>query len=263
MRQLAVVLIASCTYHRGAVTGSADATPDVAADGAMVDGRSIARLCAADPALVLCYSFDAAPLPATLPDQGTAVVDAQLTNVTRTTGGPTGGGAALLDATSEIYVPYTSQVTGIQAIEVWFRIDTDAPQNGRSGLMDSNVSPPNISLFFYRQDPAPHTLRCGIGGETIVVNATLPVGQWLYVACVCDAGSLAIYVDGTSVGSVPGPCASGGAFVSPDGFTIGSNNNGGPTGVNDWLIGAIDGLRLWNVTLSAATVCQHAGHTNC
>jgi hypothetical protein len=93
-------------------------------------------------------------------------------------------------------------------------------------------------------------------------DATLSPGSWYYVACVCDGGSLKMYVDGTKIGDTAGPCASGGALVQ-DGLTIGSNNNGGPSGVDDWLVGAIDGLRLWDVALPAETVCATAGRTGC
>jgi hypothetical protein len=51
--------------------------------------------------------------------------------------------------------------------------------------------------------------------------------------------------------------------VVRSGLTIGSNDNGGPTGVDDWLVGAIDGVRLWDVTRSAETVCVTAGRTGC
>jgi hypothetical protein len=34
-------------------------------------------------------------------------------------------------------------------------------------------------------------------------------------------------------------------------------------GVDDWLVGAIDGVRLCDVTLSAESVCATAGRTGC
>jgi len=218
-----------------------------------------APFCAADPRLRLCYSFDQEPLSAVLPDEGAAAVDAQLTNVTRITRGR--GGAALLNTTSSIFVPMTPEVTNIQAFEVWYRADADPPNNGRSGLVDSNVSPPNISLFLLRQDPG-HQLRCGLGAAVASWNASLTVGSWTYLACVCEANSLKMYVDGVKIGETPGPCASGGGFVG-DGFTIGSNNNGGPSGFDDWLVGAIDGVRLWNVPLTSTMICQTAGNPSC
>ena len=241
MRLFLATTLCACSFRHGvsaldAAPVDTDAPIDAAADAAP-------RFCPADPHLRLCFSFDLDPLPASLANEGGANVSAQLTNVTRIA--HDGGGAAQLDTTSTIYVPYTAEVANIQAIEVWYRADVDPANTARMGLVDSNVSPPNISLFFYRVDPT-HQLRCGLGAQTSVWDATLAPGTWYHLACVCDGGGLRMYVDGTLIGNTAGSCASGGAFVA-DGLTIGSNNNGGPTGVNDWLVGAIDGVRLWDV----------------
>ena len=249
MRYLALVLLVIGCGFRSPVGTVSDAT---------IDAPS-ARFCAADPRLRLCYSFDQESLPAALPDEGAAVVDAQLTSVTRIARGS--GGAALLGTASSMFVPMTPEVTNIQAFEIWYRADADPPNGGRSGLVDSNVSPPNISLFLLRQDPG-HQLRCGLGAAVASWAASLTVGSWIYLACVCEANSLKMYVDGVKIGETAGPCASGGAFVA-DGFTIGSNNNGGPTGFNDRLVGAIDGVRLWDVPLTSTTICQTAGKPSC
>lgn len=266
MGRVLLLWCAACTFRHGNVgldAPAVDAPVDVI-DAIAIDAPAMSA-CTPDSHLTLCYSFDAATFPAMMANEGTATTAvAQLTNVTRTMS--PAGGAALLDATSEIFVPYTADVAGIQSIEMWLRIDQDAAAGGgREGLVDSNVaSPNNISLFFYNQDPNPHQLRCGLGNAVIVLDApTFPTAQWLYVACTCDAGAIHIYVDGTSLGATAADCAGGGAFSNPDGFTIGSNNNGGPTGVNDWLVGAIDGVKLWNETLSAETVCAHAGRSGC
>ncbi|HSD86922.1 MAG TPA: LamG-like jellyroll fold domain-containing protein [Kofleriaceae bacterium] len=252
------VALAGCGFQHGIFAASAidaggDDGPvidDAPVDGAP-DGAAATAFCPqGDPHLRLCFSFDQATLAATLPNEGGANVSAQLTNVTRIANGT--GGAAQLGATSEIFVPYTTEVANIQAIEIWFRYDSEPTiDGGRMGLVDSNVVPPNISLFFYRQDPS-HTLRCGIGSQTTVWNATLAPTTWFQLACVCENGSQKMYVNGVKVGDTAGACSGGGAFVDPDGFTIGSNNNGGPTGVNDQLLGAIDGIRLWDVPVTPA-----------
>jgi hypothetical protein len=253
--RLFVVLacVAGCSFRHGVVEDRDAATvADVAID-AEPDAAPPA-FCPTDSHLRLCYSFDQDPLPETLANEGAAQVSATLTGVTRTVG--RSGGAALLDAASIIHVPTSAQVTNIQAIEVWYRADADPANGGRFGLVDSNVIPPNISLFVGRVDPT-HQLRCGIGAGSGVADATLALGTWYHVACVCDAGSLKLYVDGVKIGEPAASCASGGEVVSA-GLTIGSNNNGGPTGVNDWLVGAVDGVRLWDVTLTEQTVAAHA-----
>lgn len=205
--------------------------------------------CPADAHLRLCFSFDQTPLMPSLANEGGANVSATLTNVTRIPVGSGSGGAAQLGSTSEIFVPYTNEVSAIRTIEIWFRYDSEPITNGgRMGLVDSNVVPPNISLFFYRADPT-HQLRCGLGNATMTWDATLAPNAWTRLSCVCEAGDLKMFVDGVMVGDTVADCAAGGAFVSPDGFVIGANNNGGPTGVNDQLLGAIDGIRLWDTPM--------------
>lgn len=239
-------ILAGCGFHHGALGAVDDAASDGASDGvADIALDAPAGFCPSDPHLRLCFSFDQATLPTTLPNEGAAIVSAQLTNVTRIARGS--GGAAQLDATSEIYVPYTTEVANIQTLEIWYRADSDPTvDGGRMGLMDSNVGPNNISLFFYRMDPS-HTLRCGLGSETTVWSATLAPGTWYQLVCDCEAGNQRMYVDGAKIGDTAGACSNGGAFYTPDGFTIGSNNNGGPTGIDAQLLGAIDGIRLWDV----------------
>jgi hypothetical protein len=246
-----LALACGCSFvHGGASRDAAvDATPDAAVD-ADVDAPP-AQFCPADSHLRLCFSFDTDPFPASLPNEGAATVSAQLTNVTRTVRGTSG--AAAIGATSTIYVPYSAQVTGIQALEIWFRADAAPPANGaRIGILDSNVIPPNISLFWYRVDPG-YQLRCGLGGALPSFNAAVVLGTWHYVVCSCTSDTLQMYLDGMKIGETPmSGCSSGGSFVA-DGFTIGSNNNGGPLGVSEQLVGAIDGVRLWDVPVPPPT----------
>jgi hypothetical protein len=246
-------LFSGCGFRPGIAQNDSATRADAAVD-APPDAPA-RRFCPADAHLRLCYSFEQSPLPTSLPNEGAAAVSANLTNVTRIDRGE--GGAALLDTTSIIHVPTTADVANIQTIEAWYRADADPANTARFGLVDSNIIPPNISLFVARVDPS-HELRCGLGSASGVFDATLAVGTWYYVACVCDAGVMRMYVGGALVGQVNASgCTSGGAIVGA-GLTIGSNNNGGPTGVNDWLIGAIDGVRLWDVTLSAETIAATA-----
>lgn len=243
-------MLAGCGFHHGSLGPVEDAqlgdsARDVAGDVA-IDAPPPA-FCPSDPHLRLCFSFDQATLPSSLPNEGAANVSAQLTNVTRIAKGT--GGAAQLGATSEIYIPYSTEVANIQTIEILYRYDSEpTTDGGRMGLMDSNVATPNnISLFFYRADPT-HQLRCGLGSEVSVWSATLTTNTWYHLICDCEATTnQRMYVDGVMIGDTAGACAAGGAFSTPDGFTIGSNNNGGPTGIDSQLLGAIDGIRLWDI----------------
>jgi hypothetical protein len=125
-------------------------------------------------------------------------------------------------------------------------MDTDAPTNfARESLFDSNLIPPNISMFVYRNDPH-HDLHCGIGSqnETWTTDAVM-LNTWHHAACTCANGNLSFYLDGVDLGDRPGNCDTAGALTT-DGFTIGSNNNGAGQQVDARLIGAIDGIRLWD-----------------
>jgi hypothetical protein len=253
MRPLAVLaLLGACGFHAVAKSGDAangksdaaiDAAPDAPGDAATP------RFCAPDPHLRLCFDFDAPTLPTSYPDQGVATASAQLTNVTRIAS-PLGG-AAQLGTQSEIYFPMDTAVAGILASEIYFRIDTDAPTDGaRESLFDSNLIPPNISMFVYRNDPD-HDIHCGMGSQNESwTTSAITLAAWHHALCVCANGNLSLYLDGTNLGDRSGNCNTGGSITS-EGFTIGSNNNGGPTGVNELLLGAIDGIRLWDQPPSA------------
>jgi hypothetical protein len=243
---LLLAAVGGCGFEHGQFVGDAAMRADAVID-AMVDAAPPPYCAPGDAHLRLCFSFDQVPFTPTLANEGAANVSATLTNVTRIPVGAGSGGAAQLGATSEIFVPYTADVSAIRTIEIMYRFDSEPTSDGgRMGLVDSNVVPPNISLFFYRKDPT-HQLRCGLGNATVTWDATLSVATWLHLACVCDAGHMKMFVDGMMVGDTAGDCDAGGAFVSPDGFVIGANNNGGPDNPSEPLLGAIDGIRLWDV----------------
>lgn len=229
-----------CGFRHGA-SYAVDSASVGQTDAPMLDAQP--PFCPADADLRLCFSFDQVPVPAMLPNEGTAAVSAQVTAVSSISSPM--GHAVQMTTASDIFLAMGSGVTGIQTAEVWFRYDQEPNNDGdRMGLYDSNTSQ-NISLFFYRADPS-HTLRCGMFNETQVWDAPqLHTGAWFHLVCVCDGTSLHMFVDGIDLGAMPGDCAGGGAFVS-DGFTIGSDNYGGGGGASAQLVGAIDGIQLWD-----------------
>lgn len=257
-----LALIPACSFHHGVLAETHDDAPVADAPEGVPDAAvdaPPAAFCPTDSHLRLCFSFDQDPLPPSIQNEGAANVSATLTNVTRLP--RPSGGAAQLDTSSTIFVPFTNEITGIQSLEVWYRADTDPANGARSGLVDSNQIPPNIAMFLYRNDPV-HTLRCGIGSSFLPFDVSVVPGTFYYVACTCVGGNLQLYLDGVKVGEMAASCATGGAFTI-DGFTIGQNNNGGPTGANDWLVGAIDGVRLWDTPLTPEGICATAGKTGC
>jgi hypothetical protein len=251
VRAVVAIVVAGCGFHPrpGAGVDALAASPDAPPP-----------FCGSDPNLVLCFSFDQVPLPDPLSNEGHAAAAAQLTNA-GSIASPMGN-AAKVDTTSEIYLPYAPQVTGVLAMEIWIRMDVDPANGGRASMFDSNIGPNNMSLFYNRHDPT-YDLRCGLGAGLVVMAAALPVSSWHYLACTCDGANIVQYVDGVAIGSQAQPCSNAGAFEG-DGFTIGQNNNGNNgAGVNDWLTGAIDGIRLWSVPLSAHDACVRAGRSGC
>jgi hypothetical protein len=254
--------LAACNF-RLPFAGEVDAnTPGEAAADTAADAPGDAAprpLCAPDSHLPLCFTFDQSPLPAALANEGSAAVSAKLSSVSQIASPY--GNAVALDATSTIALPFNGDVSGVLSIEIWFRIDSDVANGARSGLMDSNVLPPNISMFWNRTDPT-HQLSCGIGNQAAVFPVTFAVGAWTYAACTCSGGIVTLYIDGLLVATAGGDCGAGGAFVA-DGLTIGANNTGVGQPVNDRLVGAIDGVRLWTQALSARDVCTTAGRAGC
>jgi hypothetical protein len=271
-RAWVVAAAMGCAFHRGAALEQgagdgprADTAGDSAGDANADASRDAApgAFCSTDSHLRLCYSFDPNPLPSTYANEGAAVVDAQLTNVTRVTG-TNGGGAAQLGNTSEILVAPTTNVTGIHAVELWFRVDTDPAVGSRYGLIDA-AGAPNLDMFYYLNATAPlRTIRCGLGSPddlyTPELGSVAPT-PWLYVVCVCETdGTTKMYVDGSLVVSKSEACTGG--DIGTYGLTIGQNSNGAAP-VDSWLIGAFDGIRLWDQPLPAATICATSGHATC
>lgn len=264
MRQWAVrlsplfgVAVAACNFHvpsAGEVDASAgDTAADTAGDAADAPAGA---LCAPDAQLLLCFSFDQVPLPTALANEGSAAVSAKLLNVQQIASPE--GSAALVDATSSIVLPFAAGVTGVLSTEVWFRVDTDPGIGGRSGLLDSNVSQQNISMFWNHTGATTHQLTCGVGDQATPFVVPVAVGAWTYAACTCEGTTVSIYIDGVFVASATGDCGTGGAFVG-DGLAIGANNQGAGQPVNDNLVGAIDGVRLWSRVLSASEIARHLG----
>jgi len=238
------VAIGGCAFRAG-TTGISDGSADI--DATTHDGV-VPVPCPSDPDLTVCFTFDQSPLPATLANEGRASVSAMLSGVQSITSPE--GNAVEVGTGSSIYIPATDQIQNILTTEIWVRFDTLPTSGNRVGFLDNNQQPV-LDLFYY-DDPSMHVM-CEFGNQTLYApSATLPAGTWLYLACVCDAGTGTIYVDGVEMAQATG-CAAG--SVMNMGLTIGQNNGGsGPAGDN--LVGAIDGLRLWNVARTAAQIAS-------
>jgi hypothetical protein len=91
------------------------------------------------------------------------------------------------------------------------------------------------------------SILCG-GVVFIDTDTTLPVGQWTHVAAVRRTGTWELYVNGTSVPFVAGANTTA-TPNRPSGVTnVGGEGGGAPFN------GYIDGVRLYEVALSAAQI---------
>jgi hypothetical protein len=261
---LLALVACGCSFCAGTpvpATGDAPTAADdaAAADSigadASVDAIMAAPPCPADLDLQVCLSFDAATLANPLPNEGAAPLDIPWTDLVRIA--TTDGGAAQTGATSELRVPASE--TRVLALEIWFRIDTEPAANARVGIADANATP-GVDLFYYRGNGSARQLRCYINGNYLYADVSALTAGWVYVVCACEAGSTRLYLDGVELASSQG-CDVG--LLDVAGLTIGQNNNGPNAPVDDWLIGAIDLVRLWSKELSATTICEHAGRPDC
>jgi hypothetical protein len=257
LRATLLLSLSACGFGSPSAGGVVPEGPDAAPDAAD-DAPDAPALCAPDPGLLVCFSFDADPMPASIANEGAASVAAQAINVTRTPG--PASGAALFNTTSQLRVPPNSAVQGIASVEAWVRIDAN-PAGERSGILDSEATSSPLALFYYNSyssSPNPHVLF--YIGQSLFVERTLELGTWHYLAQVCESNMLAVYLNGTRIGPATS-CTP--AIATTYGLQIGQNNNGNTSPGNQHLVGAIDGIRLWTRPLSAATICKTSGRTDC
>jgi hypothetical protein len=258
MRWAVLVMVAGCGFRPAALNGGAtDAPIDVGVVGSEPPpegGMVTAALCAPQTGLAVCYSFDASAFVSPMANEGSAsTVTAQLTNVTRVAKG--NGAAAQVDTTSKIFLPPNAELMGIASVEAWFHLDVDPLTGGnRIGILDADATSSALSLFYYQQTSGVFQIRFEIGTQ-LFIDHTITHGVWIYVAEVCDAGTLTAYVDGAPIGSKVG-CSLGNG--STYGLMFGANNLQGGN-ADSQLTGAIDGMRLWTTPRSASEICTVAG----
>lgn len=255
LRAAVLLVLSACSFQAPAASepGEPDASAD-GGDGEPDDGPAAAALCDRDPNLLVCFSFDVDPLPASLANEGAASVAADLTNVTRIVRGA--GGAARLEATSQIRVPPNTETMRVAAVEAWVRIDEDPPVGQRVGIIDADATSAAVSFFYYH--PSPNRQLRFESGQQLYLDHTLELGAWHYLAQVCEDDTLTAFVNGVKIGERAG-CSPGDATTF--GLQLGQNNTG--TGGDQGMIGALDGIRMWTAPLSATAICRTAGRPDC
>ncbi len=261
MQSFAFVLalaLAGCSFVPGQLGSTSDAA-DSAPDDAAVDATPNIPpepVCDGSASLLVCFSFDAPTFGATLQNEGTANIAAQLTTVGRST--RAGGGAMETTPASKFYIPGDAALAGVRAMEMWARIDVAPATDGaRIGLIDADATPSAMSFFYYATANA-FRIRYEVGVQ-LFVDHTVTLGSWVHFAQVCDNGNLTAYLDGSVLGVSTGCNA---ATAAPYGLIVAANNN--QNGNKDAeLTGAIDSLRVWTTTRTAAQICEAAGRTSC
>lgn len=258
MRAAACVVFAAaggCGFQIPATATGDDAPPglDAPRDTGDPDTPPAPRLCDPAPGLIGCFSFDAPVFASPLANEGSAAVVAEHDNVDRVP--CQGGGAAQVGTTSRIQVLPNTELTGIASAEAWVRIDADPATGGRVGIVDADATSAAVSFFYYR--PGAYQIRFELGVQ-LFLDHQLSLGDWHYLAQTCEGGVLTAYVDGSPVGSRTG-CSPG--VATTYGLQLGQNNN--QASGNEWLTGALDGVRLWTTVRTPAEICAAAGRTSC
>ena len=124
-------------------------------------------------------------------------------------------------------------------VEAWvFRTGTD-----NFNTIIGNYEGQHIFLFRIRLD----TIYFGVNnGAFVKGNSSIPIGSWTHLAGVYDGSSLSIYVNGVFENSVP---YSSNLGVSNHHLKIGGS---WPSNNNEYFLGNISELRLWNVARTPA-----------
>lgn len=244
-------LVAGCGFDpHGAAVDAGDGALAIDA----IDGPSGAVLCeVGDTTLILCVSFD----DGTAHSQAAVDLQAERADNVAQVDGRVGLGGGFGDTTVLVF-PERSPLELVQpfAFEMFVRVDEPplTTGNARIGLLDNNGQ---YSLFADLRDRGlgPRIYPYCNAQATAYGATPLTIGTWHHVACVQDASTLSIYVDGV-VATVnnPQPVATNGN----DGTTIGQDGDNNTGMIDDALIGAIDELRLWQGAARSTAQIQAA-----
>jgi hypothetical protein len=205
------------------------------------DSTPVVRQCPADPNLTLCLSFEG-PITASLANEGTAALAADVVYVTSTSAGASG--AALLGATSTMAFPANTVVVNIKKLEARVRLDEAIPTTGtmRVGVLDADASSPGMSMFLFAGTGGVNQLRCNNGMGNMLVDVPNIMGVWATFTCECDGGRTVARRDGVVIAEQVG-CAPSNA---PAGIQIGQNSRAAASLPPDEpFVGAIDYIRLY------------------
>jgi hypothetical protein len=213
----------------------------VVGDAAVIGDGKLFAACAIDVDLGACYAFEGDVVDGT--GHGN---DGVASNISF---GPGVQGSAVLTTTSsriDVAASMWFAAAGI-TVEGWVRVDMLPTAAGRSVVFDNDQ---NYSMAI--EDDG--TVVCDFLGTQVRTVAALDLGVWTHVACAGDTSRVAAYIAGSLANATaPGPAMALGSGP------VAIATNAPASDPRDWLVGAVDTLRVWRVVLADSQICQAAG----
>jgi hypothetical protein len=217
--------------------GAADEDVLVPQQGEAIGPASAPPFSCSDPGVALCFSFDG-----TSSDQSPAALAPSETANLAFVAGRRGQAIAFGPDSALRFAPHPAfdLPSGAASIEAWIQ---------RSSSSTDAVVFDDDARFSLTIDAGGHVWCKSSKGE-VRASTVLPVGQWVHVACVVDAGTMRAYaagiVDGIGIGGIdPSPMSAA---------AIGGN---APSG--EPFVGIIDSLRVFRVARTPEEIASAAG----
>ncbi len=199
---------------------------------------------AGDPDLVLCFDFES--LSEGVLSDGSMYGHHATASDVELVGSPWGRAIATT-ASTRIEVPCFDgcEAENALTLEARVRMDERPPVGQRVGIIDNDLE---YAITYSRMNG----LRCSTGGGQLV-GPSIPVGEWVHVACTYDGSDIRAYVNGVEVASVAESNPVGSGDPSPVAIA-----NTAPSW-NEPFIGALDRVRVWRRVRSPDEICEELG----
>jgi hypothetical protein len=191
---------------------------------------------------VACFSFEDSGVDTTHGD------DATTTAVTYEVGRV--GDAVRLGPNSLIAVADAPalHLTATGTVAAWLLLDSLPPAGERSVVLDTNAYGMAVR--------STGEVECFYTGTYHVFGAGVVAGTWTHLACTYDGAAVTMWKDGVAIATEPD---SGPVKNTVSALQVGSNivdpNHPG----SDLLLGLLDEVGVWNVSLTMADLCAATG----
>ena len=126
--------------------------------------------------------------------------------------------------------------TSSGTIEMWLN---SAGSSDNEAFVGMRTSTSNTRYSFHVNEGA-NTIGIFNGTGFYTLSQNINVGQWYHIAVVFNATTTTVYVDGASIGTLPGINTSKTGMA----LSIGSPNDGSYT--HEWFTGKLDDVRIWD-----------------